>query len=178
TDVPAGDYVLQVAVNPLGRVSEVNIDNNIVQVPVYLPEDGPCQEEVCVDIDDQDCEGSPDRYDSDCRSYYEAECCNAGNTCQWSYSGTCDCNGEYDWDYWDCYYNGEGGAGGGGSGGECCSMEDPCGWAHDGWCDCEGEFPWDAEDCGGGPSSSGFGGFPSVSSVSGFSSTITTVGGP
>ncbi|HEY6723039.1 MAG TPA: lysyl oxidase family protein [Polyangiaceae bacterium] len=170
TDVPAGNYVLQVAVNPLGRVSELNIANNIVQVPVYLPEAGPCQEEVCGDIVDQDCDGNQDKYDSDCHEYYEAECCNAENTCNWDYNGSCDCNGEYDWDYWACYYyGGEGGAGGGsggGPGGECCSMEDPCDWAGDGFCDCGGEFPWDEDDCG------GFGGGPS--SHAAHSSTSTT----
>ena len=171
TDVPAGNYVLQVAVNPLGRVSEMNISNNVVQVPVYLPDDGPCQEEVCGDIVDQDCDGNPDKYDDDCHDYYEAECCNAENSCDWHYNSTCDCNGEFSWDYWACYYyGGEGGAGGGsgsgGPGGECCSMDDPCDWGGDGWCDCYGEFPWDAEDCEG-SSSSGFG-------ASGFTTTSTT----
>lgn len=170
TDVPAGNYVLQVAVNPLGRVSEVNIDNNIIQVPVYLPDEGPCQDEVCGDIVDQDCDNNPDKYDRDCHEYYEAECCNAGNTCDWNYNGSCDCNGEYGWDYYDCYYyGGEGGAGGGsggGPGGECCSMEDPCNWAGDGFCDCGGEFPWDEEDCGG-----------SHASISHGSSGVTTTTG-
>jgi hypothetical protein len=176
TDVPAGNYVLQVAVNPLGRVSELNIENNIVQVPVYLPEEGPCQDEVCGDIVDQDCDGNTDKFDSDCHDYYEPECCNADNTCNWNYNGSCDCDGQYDWDYYDCYYyGGAGGAGGssGGPGGECCSVDDPCGWAGDGYCDCGGEFPWDEEDCEGMASTT----FGSSFGSSGFSATTTTTGG-
>lgn len=155
TDVPAGDYVLQVAVNPIGRISELNIDNNIVQVPIYLPEDGPCQEEICGDIVDQDCDDYSDKQDSDCYEYYQDECCNADNSCNWDYNGTCDCNGEYSWDYYACYYGGWGGGGGEGTGGapwggggdKCCNPQDPCDWSNDGICDCGAEFIWDVMDC-------------------------------
>ena len=68
TDVPAGSYVLQLSVNPLGRVAEVSIENNTVQIPVDLPEDLPCepQPEICGDAVDQDCDEQPDAWDDDC----------------------------------------------------------------------------------------------------------------
>jgi hypothetical protein len=67
TDVPPGDYTLQVAVNPVGTVSETSIANNIVQVPVQILEDTPCDDvETCGDNIDQDCDNVPDDWDPDC----------------------------------------------------------------------------------------------------------------
>lgn len=70
TDVPEGDYVLQLSVNPLGRVAEVTTENNTVQIPVYIPEDVLCepQPEICGDAIDQDCDEQPDAWDPDCSS--------------------------------------------------------------------------------------------------------------
>jgi hypothetical protein len=68
TDVPEGDYVLQVAVNPIGRLLETTIANNVVSMPIHIPADVPCtgQLEICGDDIDQDCDDTPDEYDSDC----------------------------------------------------------------------------------------------------------------
>ena len=44
TDVPAGEYTLELEVDPDNRLSEGNEDNNIVRVPVILP--GPCNAPV------------------------------------------------------------------------------------------------------------------------------------
>jgi hypothetical protein len=70
TDVPEGDYVLALSVNPLGRVAETVTDNNTVQIAVHLPADVPCDAvpEVCGDSIDQDCDDLPDIYDPDCNS--------------------------------------------------------------------------------------------------------------
>jgi hypothetical protein len=40
TDTPAGDYVLEVAVDPDNLLAEINEGNNVVRLPVTLP--GPC----------------------------------------------------------------------------------------------------------------------------------------
>jgi hypothetical protein len=68
TDVPAGDYTLQLAVNPTGAVHESNLDNNIVTIPFHLDADAPCvpQREICGDPIDQDCDNVPDTWDEDC----------------------------------------------------------------------------------------------------------------
>ena len=67
TDVPPGDYVLQLAVNPAGKVNETNVSNNVVRVPVRIPGETPCQEqEICGDAVDQDCDELPDALDEDC----------------------------------------------------------------------------------------------------------------
>jgi hypothetical protein len=68
TDVPEGDYVLQLSVNPLGRVAEVSLENNTVQIPVHVPADVPCEPEpeICGDAIDQDCDEQPDTWDEDC----------------------------------------------------------------------------------------------------------------
>lgn len=68
TDVPEGDYVLQLSVNPLGRIVESVTDNNTVLIPVNLPPDVPCvpEPEICGDPIDQDCDEQPDTWDDDC----------------------------------------------------------------------------------------------------------------
>jgi len=70
TDVPPGDYVLQLTVNPENAVHEANTDNNVVQIAVSIPEDVPCepQAEICGDDVDQDCDDQPDWWDPDCFS--------------------------------------------------------------------------------------------------------------
>ncbi|WP_437678821.1 lysyl oxidase family protein [Sorangium sp. So ce131] len=62
TDVPEGDYVLRVAVNPTGVIPEQSTDNNVVDVPVHVPAVQPCepQPEICGDFIDQDCDDVPD----------------------------------------------------------------------------------------------------------------------
>lgn len=148
TDVAPGDYVLQVAVNPAGRIDESNIDNNVIQVPVNIPPDSNCQdEEICGDVVDQDCDGLSDFADSDCRE--SALCCGAEDVCGLEDNWSCDCNGEPEWEQHDCSGSGYGGY----SGYEpyysevCCQEGDPCNWGHDGVCDCQGNQEWDALDC-------------------------------
>jgi hypothetical protein len=71
TDVPAGNYLLQLTVNPENSVLETNTENNIVTISVTISEDVPCepgQPEICGDDIDQDCDDTPDEYDDDCYS--------------------------------------------------------------------------------------------------------------
>lgn len=63
TDVPEGDYVLEVEVNGARRYEEADYENNLARVPVFLPADpNRCvpREEVCGDGRDQDCDGAAD----------------------------------------------------------------------------------------------------------------------
>jgi Lysyl oxidase len=68
TGVAPGDYVLQLTVNPLGRIAELTLENNTVQIPVHVPADVPCapRSELCGDAVDQDCDDLPDAWDPDC----------------------------------------------------------------------------------------------------------------
>jgi Lysyl oxidase len=72
TDVPEGDYVLRVAVNPRGSILEAAPDDNVAKVPLHLPRDTPqgCapRPEFCGDAEDQDCDDTPDAWDPDCWS--------------------------------------------------------------------------------------------------------------
>jgi hypothetical protein len=141
TDVEPGDYILQVTVNPKGKIAESNVDNNVIQVPVTIPPDSSCQEaEICGDIVDQDCDGYPDSGDSDC---IEELCCGEEDTCNLGHNWSCDCDGQPAWEHEDCEYD----TGGGYPVPECCNEEDSCNWQHDGECDCNGNFEWDALDC-------------------------------
>ncbi len=143
TDVAPGDYVLQVAVNPAGKIAEGNVENNVVQVPVHIPADAPCQdEEVCGDVVDQDCDGLPDSADVDCRD--SAYCCGDSDRCGLGDNWQCDCDGQPEWEHHDCEMASPDG---GYLGGECCSADDTCNWANDGVCDCNGDFEWDSQDC-------------------------------
>jgi len=145
TDIEPGDYVLQVSVNPLGKVAEMSVANNTVQVPVTIPADAPCQEEeVCGDVVDQDCDGSSDSGDQDC--WNSDYCCAGDDVCGLEHNWSCDCGGLPDWEQHDCggYY---GGGYGGASNEPCCNAEDSCGWANDGICDCNEQFSWDEQDC-------------------------------
>jgi hypothetical protein len=149
TDVQPGEYILQVSVNPLGAIGEVNVENNVVQVPVVIPADFRCQdEEVCGDIADQDCDGRSDRQEPECAHLYQAECCGPMDTCNWGFNGSCDCGGAAPWEQWDCQDKG-GDAGAGGPSWEegCCNEEDTCNFANDSICDCNAEFEWDSRDC-------------------------------
>lgn len=62
TDVPEGDYVLRVAVNPTGVLAERSTEDNVVEVPVHIPAFAPCvpEPEICGDLVDQDCDGIAD----------------------------------------------------------------------------------------------------------------------
>jgi hypothetical protein len=154
TDVEPGDYLLQVAVNPIGKIAEASVANNIVQVPVTIPADAPCQEEeVCGDVVDQDCDGNSDSADYDC--WNSAYCCGTDDVCGLEHNWSCDCGGEPDWEEHDCGGNGGGMGGGNGGGmggengmGECCTDDDSCNWANDGICDCNAQMDWDEADCG------------------------------
>lgn len=142
TDVPAGDYMLQVAVNPSGKISEGNVENNVVQVPVHIPADAPCQEqEICGDVVDQDCDGLPDAGDEDCHA--TPFCCGAADVCGLGDNWQCDCEGLPAWEHHDC----DSASGDGGAANACCSEDDSCNWANDGVCDCGGQFAWDEQDC-------------------------------
>lgn len=150
TDVPPGDYIVEVSVNPTGKIPEASVANNVVRVSINLPPDAPCQEEeVCGDIVDQDCDGLSDAQDYDCRD--SEFCCGEDDVCGLGDNYQCDCEGTPEWEHHDCEGGGGGaGAGGAGSGDECCSESDPCNWGWDGICDCGGEFSWDENDCNGG----------------------------
>lgn len=142
TDVPAGDYMLQVSVNPSGKIAEGNVQNNVVQVAVHIPQDAPCQEqEVCGDVADQDCDGLPDAGDEDC--FATPFCCGAADVCGLGDNWQCDCEGLPAWEQHDC----EGAPTDGGGANACCSEDDSCNWANDGVCDCAGQFAWDEQDC-------------------------------
>ena len=67
TDVPAGDYLLQLTVNPTGAVLEVDSANNVVRIPYHVPAEEPCigTSEICENGQDDDCDGSADYEDSD-----------------------------------------------------------------------------------------------------------------
>jgi hypothetical protein len=70
TDVPLGDYILSLSVNPSGVVPEASLDNNTVRVPVHIPAQVVCEPEteVCGDGVDQDCDELSDFDDPDCNS--------------------------------------------------------------------------------------------------------------
>lgn len=139
TDVAPGDYMLQVAVNPAGKIAEGNVENNVIQVPVHIPADAPCQdEEVCGDVVDQDCDGFADPADADCQS--SEFCCGDTDNCGLAHNWQCDCEGQPAWEQHDCEAPPD-------EGGECCTADDSCGWANDGLCDCGGAFEWDEQDC-------------------------------
>ncbi len=142
TDVEPGEYVLQVAVNPIGKIAESNVDNNVIQVPVSIPADANCQDvEVCGDVVDQDCDGNPDQGDPDC---IQELCCGQDeDVCNLGGNYRCDCDGEPEWEHHDCQYSGYDDY----PVPECCNAEDSCNWEHDGVCDCNGDFDWDEVDC-------------------------------
>jgi hypothetical protein len=75
TDVPEGDYLLELTVNPEGSVAEADVDNNAVQIPVHIAEDVPCtpEPEICGDGIDQDCDETPDDWDPDCYPCYPGD---------------------------------------------------------------------------------------------------------
>ncbi|WP_437837301.1 lysyl oxidase family protein [Sorangium sp. So ce1153] len=89
TDVPEGDYVLRVAVNPAGAIAEQSLENNVVEVPVHVPAYTPCvpEPEICGDFIDQDCDEIPDNG------------CGGGGGCAFPMPELCgndvddDCNG-------------------------------------------------------------------------------------
>ena len=68
TDVPPGDYLLEISVNPAGKIVETDTTNNTVQIPVHIDEDLPCtpQAEICGDEVDQDCDDQFVADDPDC----------------------------------------------------------------------------------------------------------------
>jgi hypothetical protein len=40
TNVPSGDYLLRIMINPDGTLPESNYDNNVAEIPVFVPEEG------------------------------------------------------------------------------------------------------------------------------------------
>jgi hypothetical protein len=149
TDVPPGDYILELAVNPTGKIAETSVANNLVRVPINLPADAPCQEEeICGDIVDQDCDGLSDAEDYDCRD--SSFCCGDEDRCGLGDNFYCECDGLPAWEHGDCHDHGGMGGSGGNPDEECCDESDPCNWGWDGICDCDGDFSWDENDCTGG----------------------------
>src|ERR1043166_1885046 len=64
TEVPPGDYVLEVAVNPARILQEIDYTDDIVRVPVTIPADPnacvPAAGETCGNGGDETCDGVPD----------------------------------------------------------------------------------------------------------------------
>lgn len=80
TDVPPGDYTLELAVNPDRVLAETSYDNNLVTVPVTIPVDT--------------CPGG-------CAPLDPA-CCGEADVCGHAANGVCDCGGLAAWDEADC----------------------------------------------------------------------------
>jgi hypothetical protein len=131
TDVPPGDYLLEVELNYLHLLGESDYTNNLAQVPVTIPTNS-CPT-GCTDID--------------------PTCC-GDDSCGLADNGSCDCSGvalsEAD-DCATCFGCIVDSSCPGGctpvAGNSCCAAGDPCGAADNGVCDCEGTQAWDAEDC-------------------------------
>ncbi len=82
TDVPEGDYTLEVHVNPQHIFSELDLMNNVARVPVRVPADpNRCQPtsaaELCHNAKDDDCNGA---VDDGCAPIADADACDNGFT--------------------------------------------------------------------------------------------------
>ncbi len=132
TDVPPGDYKLEVRVNFDQVLGESDYSNNIALVDVTIPADS-CP--------------------NGCRAY-DAACCNDGDTCGYANDGSCDCMGAYTWDAADCatcldcpaQTSCTGGCTP--NSGPSCTAANPGALDNNGVCDCAGAFAWDDGDCG------------------------------
>lgn len=92
TGVPAGNYTLEVEVNPQRRIAEWSYANNVASIPVTIPDatcltadcsslDSDCTEGVCVD--GQGCVAMPTNEGGACE---DGQFCTTGEACQ---AGTC-----------------------------------------------------------------------------------------
>jgi hypothetical protein len=83
TGVEPGDYVMRIAVNPIGKIAEHDVTNNVVEIPVHIPADTACngQREICGNAVDEDCDQMPDYYDDDCVSSPNEEIAAGNDTC-------------------------------------------------------------------------------------------------
>ncbi|EYF08912.1 lysyl oxidase family protein [Chondromyces apiculatus] len=92
TGVPAGDYILEVEVNPERRIGETSYDNNVASVPVTLPDP------TCLGVDcsflDSDCtqgvceagQGCVEVNVNEGGACEDGQFCTTGETCQ---AGAC-----------------------------------------------------------------------------------------
>lgn len=80
TDVAPGAYTLEVTVNPEGTLAETDVTNNVVTVPVTVPENT--------------CPGGCEPVDP--------ACCGETDTCGRAGDGVCNCGGLAAWDAADC----------------------------------------------------------------------------
>jgi lysyl oxidase len=136
TDVPPGNYILEVEINPQRVIAESSYDDNTYEVPVTI---------------------SPSSCPNGCHAYDET-CCRAGNPCGLTGNGSCDCANRFGWDDADCAtcwfddascFPGFNScpAGCTQQNGGCCDDANPCGLDDDGSCDCGGAQAWDYDDC-------------------------------
>lgn len=135
TDVPPGDYKLEVTVNGGHTLAEASYDNNKAVVPVTIP---------------------PNTCPGGCRTG-DAVCCQPGDPCGWGADGSCDCGNVFGWDDLDCSSclsgdvacdkNNTCVSGCTPNQGNCCAADNPCNLDDNHACDCAAAFPWDAQDC-------------------------------
>lgn len=85
TGVPAGEYFLEASVNFDSLIPESSMDNNVVTVPVTIPE-------TC----ENGCSGCGPLTEED------GFCCRPGDPCNWANDTWCDCGGDFAWDVDDC----------------------------------------------------------------------------
>jgi len=131
TEVPPGNYQLEIRLNYEHTLAEETYDNNSALIPIVI---------------------APDTCPNDCRPV-DAICCAADNPCGWSGDGSCDCGGLFDWDVADCssclacekVTTCTGGCTL--DAGACCTAANSCGLADNDVCDCEGAQAWDEADC-------------------------------
>lgn len=131
TDVPGGEYMLEVRVNFDHILMESDFTNNDTVVPVTIPGN------TCP---------------NGCRAA-DPTCCAEGDPCGWGADGSCDCGGFYSWDAPDCNEcltcdkTTTCVAGCTLNQGMCCDASNPCNLDGNDVCDCEGAFSWDEADC-------------------------------
>jgi hypothetical protein len=131
TDVPPGDYRLEIALNLERALAESDYDDNLAIVDVTIP---------------------PNTCPGGCAAWDDAAC-QPGDPEGRAGDGTCDCSGLFAWDQADCGScdgcrtpsctggcEPEGGDG-------CCGPDDACGLAGNGVCECGGSAAWDELDC-------------------------------
>jgi len=132
TDVPAGNYQLEIALNYQHTLAELDYTNDSAAIPIVVEADS--------------CPNGCNPTD--------AACCADGDPCGKAQDGVCDCGGFYDWDVQDCHACLEcemattcvGGCAVP-EGDSCCAPGDPCHLANDDVCNCGGLEDWDEADC-------------------------------
>lgn len=132
TDVPAGEYQLEIQLNFEQTLAESDYTNNSAVFNVTV---------------------EPDSCPQGCRPDTNDGCCSIDDSCNHAEDGFCDCGGFYEWDAVDCssclgcdkVTTCTGGCTLASD--VCCSAGDPCGYANNNVCDCEGMEDWDETDC-------------------------------